>query len=119
MMASIAFHVDDDVPRDLEGIAARHGMSLDELVRNCVASTLDSGLLDADLAQHARRYAAGAASWRDIRDATGATFGDLLVELATQGLQLPQVRVQRTPEQQRAFEEILTRAAQHGPERQR
>jgi hypothetical protein len=112
MMATIAFDVADDVLRDLEEIAASHGLSLDEIVRRCVALTLDTGLLDADLAHLARRYAAGEISWRDIRDASSATFGELLAELAAQGLQLPQVRVQRTPEQQRVFEDIFARAAQ-------
>jgi hypothetical protein len=116
MMAAITFNVSEDVRRDLEEIAT--GTACPS-TRWCAAASRSRSTPPADLAQHARRYAAGEISWRDIRDATGATFGDLLVELATQRLQLPQVSVQRTPEQQRAFEEILTRAAQHGPERQR
>lgn len=42
-----------------------------------------------DLPELARRYAAGELSWPEIRDGHDAHFGELLLELARQGLPLP------------------------------
>ena len=56
-------------------------------------------------------YAAGKVTWRDIATETGAAFGDLLLELGKQGLELPQVRPERTPAQERLFRSMLRKSA--------
>lgn len=63
------------------------------------------------LPQLAALYAAGKVTWREIADETGAAFGDLLLELAGQGLQLPRVSPKKTPQQMRLFKSILQQAA--------
>lgn len=63
------------------------------------------------LPELAALYAAGKVTWREIADETGAAFGDLLLELAEQGLQLPRVNPEKTPEQKRLFKAILRKAA--------
>jgi prevent-host-death family protein len=55
-------------------------------------------------------YAAGAVSWQRISDETGASFGELLAELARQELQLPRVAARKRPEQAAVFEEALAQA---------
>jgi antitoxin (DNA-binding transcriptional repressor) of toxin-antitoxin stability system len=59
-------------------------------------------------------YAAGKVTWRDIANETGIAFGDLLLELGRQGLELPQVRAERTPAQERLFRSMLRKAAAKG-----
>ena len=59
-------------------------------------------------------YAAGKVTWRDIATETGAAFGDLLLELGKQGLELPQVRPERTPAQERLFRSMLRKSAAKG-----
>jgi hypothetical protein len=63
------------------------------------------------LAELAPRYAAGEITWRDVADETDASFGELLVELGRQGLQLPTCVATKRPAQQALFDEMLARAA--------
>ena len=56
-------------------------------------------------------YAAGKVTWRQIADETDASFGDVLLELAKQNLQLPLVSAEKRPEQVRLFNAVLRRAA--------
>lgn len=63
------------------------------------------------LAQLAPLYAAGRVTWREIADETRASFGELLLELARQGLQLPRVNPAKTSQQMRLFKSILQNAA--------
>jgi prevent-host-death family protein len=63
------------------------------------------------LPELAALYAAGKVTWREIAAETGAAFGDLLLELAAQGLKLPRVNPEKTPEQIRLFKAILRKAA--------
>ena len=65
----------------------------------------------ARLAELAPRYAAGDVTWREVADATDASFGELLVELGRQGLQLPTCVATKRPAQQALFDEALARAA--------
>ena len=59
---------------------------------------------DADrMSTLAPLYAAGKLTWREIADEAGAAFGELLLELAKQGLALPQV----TPEKRAAQAALL------------
>lgn len=67
----------------------------------------DAGKLQALVAL----YAAGKASWQHIADETGASFGDVLLELAKQGLSLPLHNATKHPEQLAAFQAVLQRAA--------
>lgn len=63
------------------------------------------------LAELAALYAAGKVTWRELAAETGAAFGDLLVELARQNLQLPRVMPAKRPEQVAMFDAILQQAA--------
>lgn len=55
---------------------------------------------DADrMSMLAMLYAAGKLTWREIADETGAAFGDLLLELSKQDLELPRVTPEKRPEQ--------------------
>ena len=63
------------------------------------------------LAALAALYAAGKVTWRQIADETDASFGDVLLELAKQNLQLPLVSAEKRPEQVRLFNAVLRRAA--------
>lgn len=63
------------------------------------------------LAELVPRYAAGDITWREVADATDASFGELLVELGRQGLQLPTCVATKRPAQQALFDEALARAA--------
>jgi prevent-host-death family protein len=61
----------------------------------------------ARVAELAGLYAAGKVAWRDIAAETGIAFGDLLLALARQGLQLPRVTPAKRPEQVALFRAIL------------
>lgn len=63
------------------------------------------------LAVLAGLYAEGKATWREIADETGAAFGDVLLELARRGLQLPVVTPEKRPEQLALFKAVLRQAA--------
>jgi hypothetical protein len=63
------------------------------------------------LPELARLYAAGKIAWREIASEADIAFGDLLVELGRQELQLPRVVAPKTPEQLAMFRGILERAA--------
>ena len=58
----------------------------------------------------AAMYARGDIEWRRIADETGASFGDLLIELGRQGLSLPIVAAKKSPKQAALFNSILRRA---------
>jgi hypothetical protein len=58
----------------------------------------------------AAQYASGEVTWREIADERVA-FGDLLLELARQGLALPTATAPKTPAQAAAWEAVLQRAA--------
>jgi prevent-host-death family protein len=64
------------------------------------------------LAELAALYAAGKLAWREIAAETGAAFGDLLVELARQNLQLPRVTPAKRPEQVAMLDAVLRQAVQ-------
>ena len=63
------------------------------------------------LAALAALYSAGAVTWRAIADETGATFGELLLELARQGLPLPAMVAPKRPEQAALLDEAMAKAA--------
>ena len=56
-------------------------------------------------------YSAGAVTWRAIADENGAAFGELLLELARQGLPLPTVVAPKRPEQAALLDEAMAKAA--------
>jgi len=64
----------------------------------------------AQLGELAPLYAKGSITWRDIEEQTGASFGELLVELAKQKLQLPRFTAEKRPAQISAFEGALRNA---------
>jgi hypothetical protein len=59
------------------------------------------------LASLAPLYSQGEVSWRQIADETGASFGDLLLEIARQGLKLPIASAEKSLEQARLLDEAL------------
>ena len=63
------------------------------------------------LATLAPLYAAGKLGWREIADDTGAAFGELLLELARQGLALPQVTAEKRPAQAAHLRAVFKQAA--------
>lgn len=63
------------------------------------------------LAALAALYSAGAVTWRAIADETGAAFGELLLELARQGLPLPTVVAPKRPEQAALLDDAMAKAA--------
>ena len=63
-----------------------------------------------NLGQLAALYAGGGIEWRKLADETGASFGDLLLELARQKLALPAVTAKKSPKQVALFHEVLRRA---------
>ncbi len=63
------------------------------------------------LATLVAQYAAGKVTWRQIADETDASFGDVLLELAKQNLELPLVCAEKRPEQLSLFNAVLKRAA--------
>jgi len=62
------------------------------------------------LGELAPLYAKGSITWRDVEEQTGASFGELLVELAKQHLQLPRFTAEKRPAQIAAFERALRNA---------
>jgi prevent-host-death family protein len=63
------------------------------------------------LATLAELYSAGKVAWRQIADETGASFGDVLLELAKRDLPLPRVTAEKRPEQLAYFKDVLRRAS--------
>ena len=63
------------------------------------------------LATLAALYSAGKMAWRQIADETGASFGDVLLELAKRDLPLPRVTAEKRPEQLAHFKAVLRRAS--------
>lgn len=61
-----------------------------------------------DLPNAARLYSSGDMTWHQVRELTGASFGELLVELAKQGLPLPQAVAVKTAAQQDLFNRALS-----------
>jgi len=57
----------------------------------------------------ARLFAQGSITSRQACDEAGVAFGDLLVEMARQGLQLPRVSAQKRPEQAALLDAALSR----------
>lgn len=65
----------------------------------------------ADLPALARAYAAGRMTWRQFAARVNDPwFGDLLLELGRQGLQLPRFVAAKTPAQQATFDAVLAAA---------
>ncbi len=56
-------------------------------------------------------YSAGAVTWRATADETSAAFGELLLELARQGLPLPTVVAPKRPEQAALLDDAMAKAA--------
>jgi hypothetical protein len=56
-------------------------------------------------------YSKGLISWPQIAEETGASYGDLLVALGLNNLQLPKVTPKNRPEQIAFFNQILDAAA--------
>lgn len=63
-----------------------------------------------NLAPLAAMYSKGDIEWQRIADETGASFGDLLIELGRQGLSLPLVNAKKSAKQTAVFDSILRRA---------
>jgi len=63
------------------------------------------------LATLAAQYSAGKVAWRQIADETGASFGELLLELAQRDLPLPQVTAEKRPQQLAYFKAVLRQAS--------
>ena len=63
------------------------------------------------LAELASKYSSGSVAWHKISDETGASYGELLLELARQELPLPRINAQKRPEQMAIFDNALRRAA--------
>lgn len=76
-------------------------------LREKPVSRVDVALLQA----LAPAYAGGEASAREVCEKSGASFGELLLELARQGLSLPQVTALNTSEQVALWEAVLEQAA--------
>jgi len=66
---------------------------------------------DGQLSALVTQYAAGKVTWRQIADETDASFGDVLLELARQNLELPRVCAEKRAEQLSLFQAVLKRAA--------
>ena len=64
------------------------------------------------LASMAALYSAGKVTWRHVADETGASFGDVLLELAKQNLVLPRVNPDKTPLQANRLKAIFRKAAE-------
>ena len=63
------------------------------------------------LATLAALYSAGKVAWRQIADETGASFGEVLLELAKRNLPLPRVSAEKRPQQLAHFKAVLRRAS--------
>jgi anion-transporting ArsA/GET3 family ATPase len=55
-------------------------------------------------------YSKGFVTWNQVSEETGIGFGDLLVALGSQNLQLPKVVAKRTPTQDGFYRQILDAA---------
>jgi prevent-host-death family protein len=55
-------------------------------------------------------FANGQTTWQEVADETGAALGDLLLELATQGLALPRTTATKRPAQATLLSQIFQRA---------
>lgn len=84
----------------------RNGRSIAVLA----TAPLNPRVNEPHLAALAAHYAAGAVTWRKIADETGASFGELLVELGRQGLQLPTNVAVKRPAQLAMFDAALRAA---------
>ena len=62
------------------------------------------------LASLALAYSKGFVTWNQVSEETGIGFGDLLVALGSQNLQLPKVVAKRTPTQDGFYRQILDAA---------
>lgn len=60
-----------------------------------------------DLAQLARLFAEGSITSRQACEESGVTFGDVLNEMANQGLKLPLHQAVKTPAQEALFKAML------------
>jgi prevent-host-death family protein len=58
-------------------------------------------------------YSKGLISWPQIAEETGASYGDVLVELGLKNLHIPKVTPKNRPEQMALFHHILDLAAAH------
>jgi len=56
-------------------------------------------------------YSMGHISWPQISEETGASYGELLIELGLKNLQIPKVTSKKRPEQIAIFNHILDLAA--------
>lgn len=76
--------------------------------------TLPSGpVIDASrVASMAVAYSKGLLSWPQIAEETGISYGDLLLELGLNNLQIPKVTPKKRPEQLALFNKILDSAAE-------
>jgi prevent-host-death family protein len=63
------------------------------------------------LATLAALYSAGKVAWRQIADETGASFGDVLLELAKRDLPLPRVTAEKRPAQLAHLKAVLRQAS--------
>jgi prevent-host-death family protein len=61
------------------------------------------------LVELAKLYSDGAVSWRKVEEDTGASFGELLLELGRQALSLPTATAAKRPAQVALFHEALSR----------
>ena len=59
----------------------------------------------------AAAYATGVMPWPEIRNLTGASFGELLVEVGLIGPQIPRVKAARSQEQSACLKRILDSVA--------
>ena len=61
------------------------------------------------LVELAKLYSDGAVSWRKLEEDTGASFGELLLELGRQALSLPKATAAKRAAQAALFHEALSR----------
>lgn len=63
------------------------------------------------LAELASAYSDGAITWAEISEKTGASYGELLIELGLKELKIPQVKSAKTPGQIEFLNQVLDTAA--------
>ena len=66
------------------------------------------------LTELAIAYSEGLASWPQIADETGIGYGELLIELGLNNLQIPLAAPEKSPAQLALFNQILDAAANTG-----
>jgi hypothetical protein len=71
----------------------------------------NSALDKSRLAALAAEYSKGLVSWPQIAEETGASYGELLIALGIQGLQIPKFTPKNRPGQVAVFTRILDAAA--------